>query len=664
MSTVSGAMLDDPAMLGMDDVSAVGADGAALLPPEPAPPPDPEAEKERRKKEWSKWQKRLDEARVLRDKEEAEVWKPLRDVLVGSLLIGKGDADLANGFAQFEDMLMPHLLGDDRQCNFKVTKIAAEESAEDKFAFAKMLGDQATALGKAIGLYVDAVGTPGELPKCYRNFLWGMGVLVFGFDVPGGTGQQPVENPGQAADGETREVDLDFESADRMERQDAGMPWARSYSPCDVLIDGTYLSIAKAGWFAVRCFWSLAGCKKKWPDFKWQRTDVAVPAGSEEHATAARGDEEGVVELHYVYQRDPLQRLVIPAKGSGVDEVVAVEDLDLGIEGLPLLVLGGKWFDGRLYPKPKLADLIGPANAENQFLQTVRAAGEKLRTIVATFSEKFANQLRDGDDNGVYVLDKSDGALKDQLQTEVVGAIRKELLDLQETWRENLERSSGLGDMQLGLREPGDPNVPQIQARNAALSVRLQGALKPVRDFEAAAHHRLMAVAYSKLDLLNGMQLPVTQGASVQLAVFDANRPVVGEWLDYVCEVQVSDALTNSDQMQAATAAMEVLGNAEPRLNAMGKYVDWPLAIAQYLRNSPLERGDEMVKDIPQGPPAASMPGDPNAGGGAANGAAPPDELQQLYQALQSAPEGSPQEDQILQRIAQLTAQPQAAAAA
>ncbi|TXH54375.1 MAG: hypothetical protein E6Q97_11105 [Desulfurellales bacterium] len=627
------------------------------------------------KKQFEAWKKRIAEAEAAREKECKEVWQPLFDGLIGSLCRGQADADPVNGYAQFEAMVMPHYMGDSREFSFTPTRIWGGENAEEKIAAAERMGKQATALAKACGLYVDAVGAAGEMPNAMWNHLWGMGVIVVGFNPPKQAGEGNNETREQGEDGGPlspsaadadehpgQVVDLDAAEADHSEKADAGLPWARSYDPRRCVFDATFGDVRKARWFAVDVFRTVAECKKTWPQFgeQWRKTAGAVgdPRGGE-----SERDGGGVVRLRYVYALDPLRLLIIPDDKSGVAEIVEERPLELGVEGLPVLLLGGKWITGRLFPKPALADGHGPAKAEIELMETARGATNKIRNAIITNDDQLAEELRKGDAHGVYVLDR-DKDLKAAVKTIELPALRKELIDMATLMRENRDRNLGTSDMALAIREPGNPTATEASARQAAYTARLAGLVGPVRAFEGAVGKSLLAIAYQFLPLLDGMQLlaPGQQGS--ELVGFDVNFPMIGEMLDYAVDVHVSDAATNADEVQQLNNAFGLLSNAAGALQAIGKMPRLGVVAVEILRRSTTPRAEEMIVDLPPQPPMPAEGGQVGMGAGG-NGAAPPQEpqppdpqaeLEQLYAALEQVPEGDPNEDAILQRIAELQA--------
>lgn len=608
-------------------------------------------------KAYERWQARFKDAATAREEEARKVWTPLYDGLLGSLLRGEGDADPLNGFSQFCDMVMPHLEGDQREVLARPTRISLGEDAAGKMQFAKMLGDQATALAQNCGFYVDEMGRPGEWVHALYCHLFSCGVLLFGFEPP--RGQVPVEIE---QDGETvyQMVDIDRATAEGRERADAGMPWVRSYDPRRVLFDGTFNDIARGAWVAFDSYMTLAAAKARWPEYadRLKKTHDSVPDCGADSKGEKRGDDEGLIRVRYTYVRDPLRLLVIPDPGAGVAMVLEETELDLGIEGLPVLVLGAKWLPGRLYPKPAMAEVLGPANVEKEHARVVRGMVSKIKTVVLVQDANLAAQLRSGDPQGVYTVPETlRGAPPDQIVANVqVGGVPREHIDLKHEAREDLERNTGMADMALGRREPGNPTATEAANRQNAVTVRMQGLLKPARIAEAEACKRLTAIAYAKIDWLHGMAMPLGQGQNARFAYFDANRPVIGEIIDYAFEMQVADAVTRADEAYAANTAAGTLMQLDPLLQQRGQTVAWEVLAQTLAESSGLRRGGELIVPLPPPPPQQQMgqPGMESAGEPAE--ADPQAQLEQLYQMLEQTPEGSPEEEQIMQQIAALTA--------
>lgn len=648
---------------------SAGAYGAA---PRAGPRPADRAEVER-------WRQRLKGAEKTRERWAEKVWRPLYRELVGSLVTMAGEPDASNLLGQFAEVIMPHLVGDNRQCVVRVNRISAREDPAAKFAFAELLGDQATALARNVGAYEDLLGRPGELAKALFDFLYACGVLVFGFNPPAGLKRLPPQ-PGQGESREGKLIDLDWAAAEHREQADAGMPWVRSYPPTQVLFDLSYRDVTQGEWFALECYHSVAECRALWGEkYRWNKTHDAVPAwdgsGARESAEPA-SEAEGLVKLCYIYERVPSRLRILPDEKSGVDEFVADEPLELGIEGLNLLVIGAKWSTQEPYPIPALAHGLGPSANENEFLKSYFAAAAKVKTGTVTKDPALAQQLREGEPHGVYTA-KDSANLDDLFKDFAIGGVRSEHIEAARFAREHGERSLGIGDMQLGLREPGKRTVPEIQARQASISSRMAGLVRPVRAAEAAMHQRLIAIAYSKLDWLHGMLLPIGQGENTRWAVFDANRPMVGELLDYAFEIETSDELTDADEKQGYMELLQLGMQLEPLLHQRGMTFAADVAFTEIVRRTGLPRPEEMIQPLPPPPPQPEMmppqggPAEQSGGAGPPGGAAPtappqappppslPDPQQQLaelYALLEQIPEGDPAEEEILQQIAALAA--------
>lgn len=194
----------------------------------------------------------------------------------------------------------------------------------------------------------------------------------------------------------------------------------------------------------------------------------------------------------------------------------------------------------------------------------------------------------------------------------------------------------------------------------------MQGTLGPVRTFEALVYQRLMAIAYAKIDLLHGMLMPLQDsGPQMKFAVFDANQPMIGEMLDYAFEVQVSDEITDADQVQSILQMADFLGKLAQPLQMVGKTVRWDILASEAARKSGLPRAAELIVDLPPPPPQMAPPGQAAAGQPQPGGPPPqaPEQqtdprqlLAQLYAALKGMKEGDPRENQVLTMIAQIQA--------
>lgn len=605
--------------------------------------------------EYDGWIRRLDEAREARMRVERHVWQPLYEQLLGPRMLGRRDEQWVNAAVQYLDMVEPHLVGGERKVSVRVARVRPGEDAAGKIALAERLGQQATALGRAIGMDVDHLGRAGERRRAIVNSLWSMGVMVLGFHPPAGVVEAQPEQP-EAEEAPRRPVDLDFARAGRRELADAGMPYARSVDPRRFLGDATYLDFASGDWFAVECYYSLSEARALYPGRRFSATHRSLPLWSEDAGQQREGGLEGLVRFHEVWQRDPASVLTLPDPRSGVRDIVARTEIDLGLEGLPLRILGGRWIEGQPFPVPALLRGADAGAAESDLVGAIMAAGRKLKTMIlvdGTVHEGLAAKLREGDPAGVYEVRAPLG--KESIDTREVGAVRQEHLALADRAREIREREAGVSDLALGLREPGDPNVPAVQARAAAMSARMAGLKQPVADWDASVYRALLAVAYAKLDLLSGLQLPLGSGPDAEFAVFDAARPMIGELLDYEFRVYTADALTDADQVNQINNVLQLVPALQAALAQEGTTLRLTPLVEALLRRSHIEDTDAVIQ--PAAPPGPPPVGEPDREAAGEPGAAPADpaaEMELLGRRLARLPEGSPDEDAILRRMAEL----------
>lgn len=653
---------------------------------------------------YQAWKRKIRDAEAKRDAEWSSVWKPLYDGLLGGLLRNQAEmapekVEATNGLTQFRDVVMPLFIGDDRKANVQVRLGRPGEDMQAKQQFADMLADQATAVAHAVGCYRDQLGRQGHFAEAVSDALWGMGVLVFGFETPRGVAPHGDNEADEYAQGENAgdddyddlfpEIDIDRAVADNNELSDPGMPWCRSYSPRRCAFDTTFNDVRRSRFATIEIYMTVDQAKARWPQYKdkWTKTSSSVPEiPSRETSTdqTKAGDGCGVIGFWHVYAVDPLREFIVPFETSGVAEILDERPLDLGIEGLPILLLGGHWHRDRLYPEPIAARVYGAAQYEIEAVETDRAALRQVKNALFVTDETLAKQIRKGDDNAVYTMppELKDRPLGEVVKTIELGGARKEQVDAQARARECLERNGGINDLQLGRREPGNPTVPEVQTRQAAISSRLNGLLTPVRAFESSMFNRLIAIIYQKIDLLNGLQLPLDDGA--RFAVIDANHPMVGELIDYTFTVDVRDRLNDADVSEAAQRLLGLFSQIAPLLQQQGTTPNFAELAEQVAMRSGLPQSDRLIMPFqpppPQPDPNAQQPAQqPQPGTEAAEGepaqqppqaeaqeqqADPQEELRQLYAALQQVPEGSPQEDQILAAIAQLQNGLQPAAAA
>lgn len=613
---------------------------------------------EAERREYEGWRRRVDEATKLRDRFDKTVWSPLYERWATARMRGKMTDEISNPWQQFAEVVLPHLLGDEREILCRVNRVAAGEDPEEKTAFADVLANLATALPHACGVYKDALGRPGEFQRAVMNSLWSMGVMVLGFEPPRGMGAAR----GSRENEPEQEVDLNLTYADHNELADSGSPSARCISARRFLGDATFADFGRGEWFGEIFYLGVAEAKVRFPQWakSWRKTHESAPLGGRKQDEPAGGD--GVIEFVAIYTRRPSERLVIPmSRSAGVEAIVERQTVELGIEGLPVRLLGHTWIDEIPYPKPLLLRILGSGKAEDDFLCALFGSGRKLKsmTLVNRNQEpQLAAALRKGDADGVYEVD---GDPQTALHQQDVGGLRSEYISLAEQARNNTSRNTGVDDLLLGVREPGDPNVPQVQARQGAIAARRAYVLAPTRAFEASVAAGLAAIALEKKELLHGLKLrlPGDRG----MAVIDATQPVIGELLDYEFTCQVTDAVSQADEAQNLGQLIGSAGAYSQLLAPLGKQFRADLAIIEFLRKSRTPQADRFVEDLPQQqhPPPADQAA---AAGGAAPQPAPQPggddaaaQYAELVGMLQQLPEGDPREEQILQALAQLVQQ-------
>lgn len=620
--------------------------------------------------DYKRWSERLKQARVLRTRIEKTVWKPLHDRLLGERMLGQDCKRLVDAIGQYVDMIEPHLIGSGEMAvTAKVNRVAAGEDPLEKMRFAEQVGQQGTALMRAIGLHRDAMGRPGEFPDAVMNMLWGVGVMLLGFEAPQPPAESGTADYADSADSNQGEetsppkpVDLNFARAEHRELHDAGMPFARSIDPRRFLGDASYNDFSKGEWCAVEDYVSIAEARAMFPKYARILTSShkGEPTWTESDDTGdqeKRGQDDGLVGLIYIYTRRPSERITIAHEKCNCPHVLERGPIELGLEGLPVRLLGSRWLrSSSPYPVPPLLRSLDAGDAENDFLESVFGAGCKIKSMTFVNSgkhPKLSEALRNGDPAGVYDVDSP--LVEGDVTTMDVGALRTEQLTLMDKARDARERNAGVSDLALGVREPGDPNVASVQERSALRSARMSGLKKPVSEWMASVAAGLIAIVYEKIDWLHGVMMPVGSGPQAQFAVFDAERPMLGELVDYAFQVQVSDELTTADEVNQLNNTLTLLANYQPLLAAEQVGVRLRPLIETLLRLGDTPRGDEVLYDLP--PPEPQPMEKPMAEEQAPPGEGDPAaEMQQLGAALQSLPEGDPQEEAILQRMAELQA--------
>jgi hypothetical protein len=125
---------------------------------------------EAERREYEGWRRRVEEATKLRDRFDKAVWSPLYERWATARMRGKLTDEISNPWQQFAEVVLPHLLGDEREILCRVNRVAAGEDPEEKAAFADVLANLATALPHACGVYKDALGRRLEpQPPCGRQ---------------------------------------------------------------------------------------------------------------------------------------------------------------------------------------------------------------------------------------------------------------------------------------------------------------------------------------------------------------------------------------------------------------------------------------------------------------------------------------------------------------
>lgn len=625
-------------------------------------------------KRYATWCGRLKEARQERDRVATHVWKPLARAYLPRLMrMGDAQPEFVNIGAEMVSIMAPHLFGKRQSFNVRAVRVRPDETPGDKERSAKLLSRQLSGLAQAIGLYRTQSGLPGEIPKAVLNSFWSVGVVAHGFNAGRGAATAATgkgyEQAGERDQESGRAIDLDYEAAGRKEQADANMPFARTIDPRHWLCDPTYRSIEQAQWMAIEEYLDLPAARALYPDYadRFEARLSRPPMWGEDETDG----EKRLVRLVRIFERYPSREIVLcdeEAGGGLRDCILSEQPLDLGIEGLPFSILGYEWSEDCLYPIPPLARAFDAGEEENAFTRALFDAGRSIKgvTFVNTQAQavqgapKLAAQVRDAPKNAVIEVDGS--IPLEQISRNVqLGSLQKEHVELAERARETTQRSTGMSDMLAGLREPGNPTNLQLQQREGMMSSRMAHKVDPVREFEAGVGSRLLATAYAKIDLMQGMGFAHGMDPGDPFAVFDANQPVVGEMIDYAFSVQVQTEMSEADEVQSIQNALQLLPNLSPYFaqEPAPKGVALSTLAAALLRKTNVPDADQVIFDLPP-PPPAEMGGAMMAEGeeqqAPIEGEQQPagDPRAELYAALEQIPEGDPAEDEILAQLAQM----------
>ncbi len=624
------------------------------------------------------WQQRLKAARRKRSDAEKE-WKRLLEAYEGQR-IDRGDGDFSNGLAEYVSVLMPHLVGEDLEVVVKPIKASAGEDPYEKTQFAQMLGMQATALGRAVGLQKGANGMPGELQEAYMNSMWSVGIMQLGFEVRRGMGEGGRNEDDPDDSGQLSLVDIDFSMADRREQHDAGMPWARALDPTRVLFDPTYNDIRRAEWIAVEYYRTQQECRAIFgKDVPLTPRFTTAPVWPEEETNDKSAEHEGqanLIGLVDIYTRTPSERITLAMERQDHERVLKREPIALGVEGLPFLILGFEWSKKQMYPIPPFKRVFRVSKDRNDQHQVASKAGRQLKHLLLVNNgaaggegAKVTEQIANADDNGIVGLDDVqdlDGVVK----AIDIGGTRPEHFEIMDRDQQAFDRASGIDEMQLGLGRRGDPTNMQLQQQEGASLSRMNHKVSPANDFASATYSGIVAITYEKIDLLHGMQLPIENMGppGLSFVTLDASRPVIGEMLDYGFEVKVRSAMTTADEINGMNQALAQLPNYEAWVNREGYTLQFVPLLRSYLQKMEVAGHEHILVPLPPPPPMAAaqqqgamapgMAAQPGPAGAPQAQAGPQDpiqaEIDQLVAHLDQLPDGDPTEDEILARLAEL----------
>lgn len=619
---------------------------------------------------YSDWSRRIRASRELRKKWRTRVWDPLHDAWVGKMcLLQDGRYESVNAFATFVEVVAPQLLWDEPTALVQPYRIAPGTDPTRAVEFARTLQDQLTGLGRSIG-YRD------ELVASMWDFFYSMGVMLFGFNPPLG-----IVRSGE------RDIDLDYANAQRAEKLDAGMPFARSISPHRFLGDDTFIQFQRGAWCGVEYFLTLEEFKVLYPKYKEdvKCTHKGEPWGDEESSGNEEGQDEDLVLLVDIYDRMG-KRLTLPDERSGVKAIVKQQPLDLGIEGLPVQVLGRAWSRKSPYPIPPMSSWYQSARDQNSFLDKLMEEGTKVRQ--AMFIDKsrnpgLADQVRNSRNQGVIEVD---GDPRGLIETAKLGAVSKDDVDIYQLAVEVTEKGSGTSQFQLGQRQPGEMTAREAGALENATNLRLETMRTPVHRFAAEGYRKLAAILYSKLDLLAGMGFALGEGEDLRFAVIDPNRPQIGEILDYSFDVGVAETsrLSQAELAQNRRELLEMYLRPDIQQALMAEGIQPQIApiFREMLRDM---RAKSLVATLVQAPPPpppipeqqmGPEQGGAPAGPGTAVPAPPVNAPEQgatpvqgdpveaylaILDQLQQIPEGDPAEQELLAQLAGLRQQFEAA---
>jgi hypothetical protein len=635
----------------------------------------------KRKKSPDQWHRRIKGSRELRDRMRSKVWQPLHDAFVGNLCLLQGvRPESINPFAQFVEVVLPQILYDEPEALVQPVKVSPGIDPQMAIQFAELLQQQATAVGRATHL-VD------ELQTVLFDFIWGCGIVLFGFNPPAGIAPDVPGGEGDQSQDESWNVDMDFAASGHREFIDAGMPYCRAVSPMRFLGDPTHNRFEQGHWCAIEYYLTIAEFRARYPQHKdavratHDGEPVELQSGDDDSvdATDVVGERaaQKVVCMIDVYTRVG-EKFTLPDEKTGIREILEEQPLELGIEGLPIEILGRQWGRHNPYPIPPMASWYGSGTDEQVFLDSVIDQSTQVRSVMLVNEgqdENLAETIRNSENQGVIpVKGNPEGRIKGY----DVGTIRRDHVAAYQLVREATELGSGISEFQRGVRQKGEMSATEASALQAATSVRLETLRGPALRLVAKCYKNLMAICYQKIDLMAGIQFPMGDQLELKFASIDPNRPVVGEILDYHFDVGAAEvAQLSQSQLQKAqqeTLELALNPNVQQALAMEGMTISVATvlqnrfkqlrnkAVALALRPLPPPPPQQPVEEGPPpaqaGPPSAPPPGGPPAGGPPPEeGGPPPDplaEYQQLVTALAQLPEGDPNEAALIDRLGQL----------
>ena len=412
-------------------------------------------------------------------------------------------------------------------------------------------------------------------------------------------------------------VDVDRARVQGLEYLDAGLPFCMSVSPWRMLIEPGPDRLDAAAWVCNDIFvaMSVIQVDPRFARFKDQlkpshrilpRSDGPDEVGQRD------ADPLGYCKFHEICDRDARRVLWVPAKETGLNEIVDELAWPEGIEGFPYVRVAYEDEEGYFYPNPPLGVTHDLNTGTDALFTRMVESTEGSRTVIAYDPDKVAEEdiarMSNARDQEFVPIK----GLTDHVKVIQFPGASGDVQAMFETTKRLADELNGIGEFQRAVA-PSTPraSATEISAAMNAQGVRMDDLRGAVYEATSKAIGMIGALLIVHADLMADITLPAGKDPTGENRFVALGPGVVGEYLDYAYEV-VTTAVEKVDPAIRQKRTQDLIGQSmDPNLTAKlqqeGKlFLTAPL-VERQLKDIGETDPEVFFRDLPQSDPAVEQ---------------------------------------------------------